>query len=157
MAPWRSGNGTRRRNDPRTSDGTSQGLRGVPGGSQRRHAGERGLAARQGIQVDEVKEVVGIGVAVCNTWQVELAVKRREQRSMVVEHRADVSAALGVRRHHDGRHAEAVARVPVVQELSRQNARGNGVAQESDGRRHMVVVAAVLVIRQDEHSLEPLR
>jgi hypothetical protein len=85
-------------------------------------AREPGLTACHRLEVEEVEEVVGIGVAVRHRREVPLALEEGEDGGVVVDDVADV-VALGVGTDQDGRDAEAVPREGVVRRLARSDLR----------------------------------
>jgi hypothetical protein len=151
-----AGDGARRRNGPGTGRRAGQRRGRVTGGGQRRQAGEGGALPGQRAQIEEVGQVVGVGVAVGEGREVPFPLDRGQDRGVVVEHLADVVAS-GVRGHHDRRDAEPVPCEAVVRRLARLDQGRDVIGQNRRGWRHVVVVAAVLVIQQHEESARPQR
>ena len=99
--------------------------------------------------------VVGVGVAERERRQVPLALDHGEHGGVVVDEMAHV-VLLRIRRHHHHRHPEAVTVEAVVLRLADLDQWRDEIRSQRDGRRHLVRVAPVLVVIDDEQRLVPV-
>jgi len=107
-------------------------------------------------QVQHVQHRYGVGIAEGQRREVPLRLDQLQDRR-VVEHLMRDVVATCPRRHDRERHAKAVAVEPVEAVLAGHQDRADAVRRYGRGRRHVVVVPAVLVIRQDEQRPVPVR
>ncbi len=112
-------------------------------------------------EVEVIGHRVGVGVAVGERREVPLALDEGEDRGVVLDHVGDVVAARP-RRDHEQRHTEAIAveatrgqRHIRVRERGRIGDRSDAVGRDRSRRGHMVVVAAVLVVGDEQSRLVP--
>ena len=111
---------------------------------------------RSAPEVERVEQVVGVGVAVGQCAEVPLRLDELEHRRVVVRDVRDV-VAPGVGRHDHRRHPERQT-VVHARQVGRHVDVGRDVVGAHRGRRrHVVVVAAVLVVGPDQHGLRPVR
>ena len=102
-----------------------------------------------------VEQVVRVRVAVGQRAEIPLRLDQLQDRRVVV-HLVRHVVVLGERRHDDGRHPEAVA-VVRARDAGHVEAGRDVVGLDRGRRRNVVVVAAVFVVRVDEHRVLPVR
>jgi len=98
--------------------------------------GEGRVTGPQRPQVEEVAQIVGVGVSEGHGGKVPLALHEGQDRRVVVDGVADV-VRLGVGADHHRRNPEAVTREPIVGRLARPDHRRNVVRSQRHRREHV--------------------